>query len=192
VTRSFFEFAPLLDLGGHDGESRLSTGRDTCFREHSQMVFLLLGFPARPKKPRRTRWSMPRIRVNAPFKVRRHVWRVSEGSAELSNNFLLREVELASGSRNRVGEPSTRSRARRSSSSRVPFTLHAGHDGLESPNLDGEVRDREVSREALEALRQDFRERSAENLGRTIPCPSTRPRRSLNSWMRPARHCSLR
>jgi hypothetical protein len=31
MTRSFFEFAPLLDLGGHDGESRLSTGRDTCF-----------------------------------------------------------------------------------------------------------------------------------------------------------------
>jgi hypothetical protein len=31
VTRSFFQFAPLLDLGGHDGESSLSTGRDTCF-----------------------------------------------------------------------------------------------------------------------------------------------------------------
>jgi hypothetical protein len=31
VTRSFFEFTHLLHLGGHDGESALSNGPDTCF-----------------------------------------------------------------------------------------------------------------------------------------------------------------
>jgi hypothetical protein len=31
VTRSFFESLDLLRLRSHDGGSRLSTGRDTCF-----------------------------------------------------------------------------------------------------------------------------------------------------------------
>jgi hypothetical protein len=51
----------------------------------------------------------------------------------------------------------------------VRLTLHASHDGLESPNLDGEVRDREVSRETLEALRQDFWERFGREPGPDDP-----------------------
>ena len=82
-----------------------------------------------------------------------------EGSAELSTNFLPREVGLASRSRNRVGDLSTRSRVRRTSSGRaVALTAQASHVGPEDPNLDGEVPEREVSRESLQALRQDFRE----------------------------------
>ena len=40
MTRSFFEFARLLGLGGHDEESRLSNGSDTCF--------LNIAWPHRP------------------------------------------------------------------------------------------------------------------------------------------------
>jgi hypothetical protein len=48
VTRSFFEFARLLGLGGHDEESRLSNGSDTCFlnivwRDHAQVLAPILG-----------------------------------------------------------------------------------------------------------------------------------------------------
>jgi len=84
----------------------------------------------------------------------------NEGSAELSTNFLPTEVELASQSRNRVGDRSSRSRASRSSSDRaVALTVHASPVGVESPRPDRDVREREVSRETLEALRRDFRER---------------------------------
>jgi hypothetical protein len=64
----------------------------------------------------------------------------------------------------------SRSRASLSSSGRaVALTVHASNDGLESPNLAGEVREREASREALEALRQDFRERFGRDPGPNDP-----------------------
>jgi hypothetical protein len=77
---------------------------------------------------------------------------------------------LASRSRNQVGDRSSRSRASRSRPGRaVALTVHASPVGLESPRPDGEVREREASREALEALRQDFRERFGRDPGPDDP-----------------------
>jgi hypothetical protein len=108
----------------------------------------------------------------------------SEGSAELSTNFLPRELTLASWSRNRVGDPSSRSRASRSSSGHaVALTVHASPVGLDSPKSDGEVREREVSRETLEALRREFGERFGRAPGPDDPVffdPSAEEPRTLD------------
>jgi len=47
--------------------------------------------------------------------------------------------------------------------------VHASPGGLESPKPDGEVREREVSRETLEALRRDFWERFGRDPGPDDP-----------------------
>jgi hypothetical protein len=108
----------------------------------------------------------------------------SEGSAELSTNFLPKELTLASRSRNRVGDPSSRSRASRSSSGRAAaFSVYASPVGLESPKPDGEVRAREVPRETLEALREEFRERFGRDPGPDDPVffdPTAEEPRSLD------------
>src|SRR6266540_1937553 len=89
---------------------------------------------------------------------------------KLSTNFLPKELTLASRSRNRVGDPSSWSRASRSSSGHaVALTVHASPDGLESPRPDRDVREREVSRETLEALRREFRERFGRDPGPDDP-----------------------
>jgi hypothetical protein len=93
-----------------------------------------------------------------------------EGSGELSTNFLPREVELASRSINRVGDRSSRSRASRSSSGHaVAHTVHASPVGVESPRPDRDVREREVSRDTLEVLRREFRERFGRDPGPNDP-----------------------
>src|SRR6266498_4370976 len=108
----------------------------------------------------------------------------SEGQAELSTNFLPTEVELASRSRNRVGDRSSRSRASRSSSGRaVALTVHASPVGVESPRPDRDVRQREVSQETLEALRREFRERFGRDPGPDDPVffdPSAEEPRTLD------------
>jgi hypothetical protein len=92
------------------------------------------------------------------------------GRRKLSTNFLPKELTLASRSRNRLGDPSSRSRASRSGSGRaVAHTVHASPAGLESPRPDRDVREREVSRETLEALRREFRERFGRDPGPNDP-----------------------
>jgi hypothetical protein len=94
----------------------------------------------------------------------------SEGSAELSTNFLPKELTLASRSRNRVGDPSSQSHASRSSSGRAAaFTGQTDHVGVESPRPERDVREREVSQETLEVLRRDFQERFGRDPGPDDP-----------------------
>ena len=65
----------------------------------------------------------------------------------------------------------------------MALTVHASNDGLESPNLAGEVREREVSRETLEALRREFRERFGRDPGPDDPVffdPSAEEPRTLD------------
>ena len=77
---------------------------------------------------------------------------------------------MASPRGNGSGGPSTRPRASRSSSGRaVAMTARASHVSLESPNVDVGAVEREVSREDLEALRQDFRERFGRDPGPDDP-----------------------
>jgi hypothetical protein len=108
----------------------------------------------------------------------------SEGSAELSTNFLPTELTLGSRSRDRVRDRSSRSRASRSRSGHaVALTVHASPDGVESPRPDRDVREREVPREAIEALRQDFRERFGRDPGPDDPVffdPSAEEPRTLD------------
>jgi hypothetical protein len=94
----------------------------------------------------------------------------SEGSAELSTNFLPKELTLASRSRNRARDRSSRSRASRSGSGHaVALTAHVSPVGVDSPRPDRDVREREVSRETLETLRREFRERFGRHPGPDDP-----------------------
>jgi hypothetical protein len=86
VTRSFFESLDPFRLGGHDGGSRQSTGRDTrfentfgrhrpsCLTSVSQQGSIShhgkgLRVPDQPNEPEVNPWSSATIGVGAPFSV---------------------------------------------------------------------------------------------------------------------------
>jgi hypothetical protein len=84
--------------------------------------------------------------------------------------FLPKELTLASRSRNRARDRSSRSRASRSGSGHaVALTAHVSPVGVDSPRPDRDVREREVSRETLETLRREFRERFGRHPGPDDP-----------------------
>jgi hypothetical protein len=90
---------------------------------------------------------------------------------------------LASPRGNGSGGPSTGPQGGRSSSGRFAVTAHAGHVGLENPNVDVGAPQREESPEDLEALRQAFRERFGRDPGPDDPVffdPSAEDPRALD------------
>ena len=107
----------------------------------------------------------------------------SEGSAETFYQLSTKELTLASRRRNRVGDPWTTSRVGRSIGRAPALTGQASHVGLENPNVDGGALEGELSREAIEALRREFRERFGRDPGPDDPVffdPSAEEPRTLD------------